>query len=212
MQSQGQAHQLFKQYWDDASASTGAAPAFADPVTAADNGAESSTPEELIAYGVQRVNDEIAVQLLERLRGATPDFFEEVVVKVLLAMGYGGAEERGQRIGGTGDGGVDGLIDQDPLGLDRLYVQAKRYGDGNTVGREAIQAFTGALHGFGATKGVFITTSTFTKNARDFASSIPTRIILIDGQRLVSLMIKYRVGVETEQVYEVVKIDEDFFE
>jgi restriction system protein len=150
--------------------------------------------------------------LLTRLRSSDPGFFEEAVVKVLLAMGYGGTEQRGKRIGGTGDGGVDGVIDQDALGLDQIYVQAKRYADGNTIGRETIQAFIGALQGFGATRGVFITSSTFTANARDYANAISTRVILIDGQRLAQLMIKYRVGVQVKQSYEVVEIDEDFFE
>lgn len=127
-------------------------------------------------------------------------------------MGYGGAEQRGRRIGGTGDGGVDGVIDQDALGLERIYVQAKRYKEGNSVGRETIQAFIGALHGFGASRGVFITTSTFTQHARDYASGIQSRVILIDGKRLVSLMIKYRVGVQVKQTYDVVEVDEDFFD
>lgn len=109
-------------------------------------------------------------------------------------------------------GGVDGVIDQDALGLDQVYVQAKRYADGNTVGRETVQAFVGALHGMAASKGIFITTSTFTQHAKDYAARIPTRPILIDGKRLVSLMIKYRVGVQAKQSYDVVDIDEDFFE
>ncbi|WP_309080215.1 restriction endonuclease [Zhihengliuella sp.] len=173
---------------------------------------EDPDPLEQIQTGIDRLHTEVGEQLLVRLRDSHPDFFEEAVVKLLLGMGYGGAEQRGMRVGGSGDGGVDGLIDQDPLGLDRLYVQAKRYGSGNTVGREQIQAFIGALHGLGAAKGVFITTSAFTKQARDYAAAIPTRIILIDGQRLISLMIKYRVGVQAARTYQVVGIDEDFFE
>lgn len=131
---------------------------------------------------------------------------------MLLAMGYGGAEQRGRRIGGTGDGGVDGVIDQDALGLDQIYVQAKRYADGHNVGREAIQAFIGALHGFGASRGVFITSSAFTREARQYAEAVPTRVVLIDGARLAELMIKYRVGVQVKQSYDIVEIDEDFFE
>ena len=104
------------------------------------------------------------------------------------------------------------MIDQDALGLDQVYVQAKRYAEGNTVGRETVQAFVGALHGMAASKGIFITTSTFTQHAKDYAARIPTRPILIDGKRLVTLMIKYRVGVQVRQTYEVVDIDEDFFE
>lgn len=173
---------------------------------------EDVSPREQIEAGINRIAADVGEALLARLRESHPDFFEEAVVKLLLAMGYGGAEQRGRRIGGSGDGGVDGVIDQDALGLDRIYVQAKRYAEGNSIGRETIQAFIGALHGFGASRGVFITTSTFTQNARDYAESIPTRIVLIDGKRLVSLMIKYRVGVQVKQSYDVVDIDEDFFE
>jgi len=107
---------------------------------------------------------------------------------------------------------VDGVIDQDALGLDQIYVQAKRYAEGNNVGREAIQAFIGALAGFGASRGVFITSSKFTQNAKDYAQSIPTRVILVDGNRLAELMIKYRVGVQIKQTYDIVELDEDFFE
>lgn len=169
-------------------------------------------PTEQIESAVTTLNQAVAAELLDRLRTSDPSFFEEAVVKVLLAMGYGGAEQRGQRIGGTGDGGVDGVIDQDALGLDQIYVQAKRYAEGNTVGRETIQAFIGALAGVGASRGVFITTSDFTTHAVTYANSVPTRLSLINGQRLASLMLKYRVGVQTRQTYEVVELDEDFFE
>lgn len=169
-------------------------------------------PIEQIEFGINRITKDVGEHLLTRLRDSHPDFFEEAVVKLLLAMGYGGAEQRGRRIGGTGDGGVDGVIDQDALGLERIYVQAKRYKEGNSVGRETIQAFIGALHGFGASRGVFITTSSFTQHARDYASGIQSRVILIDGKRLVSLMIKYRVGVQVKQTYDVVEVDEDFFD
>lgn len=169
-------------------------------------------PLEKIDLGVDQLNTEVGEKLLKRLRESHPDFFEEAVVRVLLKMGYGGAEARGQRIGGSGDGGVDGVIDQDPLGLDQIYVQAKRYADGNNVGREAIQAFVGALHGRGASKGIFITTSAFTPGAKEYAAMVPSRPILIDGPRLVKLMLKYKVGVQVKQTYEVVDVDEDFFE
>lgn len=154
----------------------------------------------------------MAAELLVKLREADPDFFEEAVVQLLLAMGYGGSEQRGKRIGGSGDGGVDGVIDQDALGLDQVYVQAKRYKETSTVGRPEIQGFVGALHGFGATRGVFITTSTFTQGALGYAQSVPTRIILIGGARLVNLMMKHKVGVQAAHIYEVVEVDEDFFE
>lgn len=173
---------------------------------------EDEDPMDVIDAAMDRLNAEVGADLIQRLRESDPEFFEEAVVKLLLGMGYGGAEQRGRRIGGSGDGGVDGVIDQDALGLDRIYVQAKRYADGNTVGRETIQAFVGALHGVGASRGVFITTSTFSSGARQYAENVPSRIILIDSARLVSLMIKYRVGVQVKQSYDVVELDEDFFE
>ncbi len=174
--------------------------------------ADEIDPIEKIDQGVEQLTAKVGEDLLNRLRGTHPDFFEEAVVQVLLQMGYGGAEARGRRIGGSGDGGVDGVVDQDPLGLDQIYDQAKRYAEGNSVGREAIQAFVGALHGKGATKGIFITTSTFTSGAKEYAAVVPSRPILIDGVRLVKLMIKYRVGIQVKQTYDVVAVDEDFFE
>lgn len=183
-----------------------------EPESAKPQDVDEIDPIEKIDQGVEQLTAKVGEDLLERLRGTHPDFFEEAVVQVLLQMGYGGAEARGRRIGGSGDGGVDGVIDQDPLGLDQIYVQAKRYGEGNSVGREAIQAFVGALHGKGATKGIFITTSTFTSGAKEYASVVPSRPILIDGARLVKLMIKYRVGIQVKQTYDVVAVDEDFFE
>lgn len=199
------AHRVFAPYWPKKTPGDAVVDNL-DPVEA------DVDPIEQIDQGVERVKADVRDALLERLRATDPAFFEQAVVDVLLAMGYGGAEQRGRRIGGTGDGGVDGVIDQDALGLDQIYVQAKRYADGRTVGREAIQAFIGALHGFGAGRGVFITSSTFTAGAQEYARTIPTRVILIDGARLADLMIKYRVGVRVKQTYEVVEIDEDFFE
>jgi restriction system protein len=169
-------------------------------------------PIEQIESGINRIHSSVGDALLGRLRESHPDFFEQAVVDLLLKMGYGGAEQRGKRIGGSNDGGVDGVIDQDARGLDRIYVQAKRYADGNSVGREAIQAFVGALHGVGASRGVFITTSAFTSGACDYVKAVPSRVILIDGVRLVGLMVKYRVGVPVKQSYDIVELDEDFFE
>lgn len=145
---------------------------------------EDIDPIEQIESGINRINSDVGHALLTRLRESHPNFFEQAVVDLLLKMGYGGAEQRGKRIGGSNDGGVDGVIDQDALGLDRIYVEAKRYADGNTVGREAIQAFVGALHGVGASRGVFITTSAFTSVARDYVKAVPSRVILIDGAGL----------------------------
>lgn len=173
---------------------------------------EEASPTELIDQAIDQIEAEVGVALLSRVRESTPEFFEQAVVDLLLKMGYGGAEQRGKRIGGSGDGGVDGVIDQDALGLDQIYIQAKRYKEGSNVGRETIQAFVGALHGAGASRGVFITTSNFTEHARSYAETISSRVILIDSVRLVNLMIKYRVGVQVKQTYDVVDLDEDYFE
>ncbi|MEU6856752.1 restriction endonuclease [Rothia kristinae] len=214
-----EANQTFKPFWEKPAGTADLTPATASPGRASatpeepvEDAATGASPVERIESAVGVLDQDVAAELLTRLRGADPAFFEEAVVKVLLAMGYGGAEQRGRRIGGTGDGGVDGVIDQDALGLDQIYVQAKRYAEGNTVGRETIQAFVGALQGRGTSRGVFITSSSFTSRAIDYAQTIPTRVILIDGARLANLMIKYRVGVQVQRTYHVVEIDEDFFE
>lgn len=203
-----QAHSIFAQFWPkkEPSLTSSQSPVM---VPMPD---EEVEPVEQIEDGINRIHDQVGEALLQRLRESHPDFFEQAVVDLLLKMGYGGAEQRGRRIGGSGDGGVDGVIDQDALGLERIYVQAKRYAEGNSVGRETIQAFVGALHGVGASRGVFITTSSFTSGAKQYAEAVPSRIILIDSARLVSFMIKYRVGVQVKQSYDVVELDEDFFE
>ena len=175
---------------------------------------ESSTldPVEQIDAGIARLRAEVAAQLLERLRAASPDFLEQAVLDVLVAMGYGGVEQRARRIGGGGDGGVDGVIDQDPLGLARIYVQAKRYAAENSVGRPQVQGFVGALHGHQANQGVFITTSSFSREAIDYARSVNASVILVDGERFASLMIDRGVGVQAVQTFTIVKLDEDYFE
>lgn len=129
-----------------------------------------------------------------------------------MAMGYGGAEGRATRTQLSGDGGIDGVIDQDALGLSRIYVQAKRYSPTAAVGRPEIQAFVGALHGNQANQGVFITSGRFSTGAQDYAKNLPTRVILINGARLVSLMIRYGVGVQVKRTIQIVEVDEDFFE
>jgi restriction system protein len=169
-------------------------------------------PLEQIEQGVERLNADVRAELLLRLRALDPTFLEQSVLDVLMAMGYGGTDGQARRIGGTGDGGVDGVIDQDKLGLQRIYVQAKRYSADNTVGREAIQAFVGALHGRNVTQGIFITTSRFSPGAVEYAHSIGTRVVLIDGPRLAELMITYGVGVQARDTYRVVEVDEDYFE
>lgn len=172
---------------------------------------EISDPIEVMEDAVARIEASVGEELLDRLRNSHPDFFEQAVVDLLLKMGYGGAAARGLRIGGSNDEGVDGLINQDPLGLDQVYIQAKRYKEGNNVGREPIQAFVGALHGFGASRGVFLTTSAFTATAIDYAQKVPSRIILIDGVKLVDLMIAHRVGVQEKQKFSAVEVDDDYF-
>lgn len=172
--------------------------------------ASAMTPIEQVQSGIERIHEEIAVELLERLRGKEPAFFEQAVVDLLLAMGYGGTTGTGNVTQLSNDGGIDGVIDQDVLGLNRVYIQAKRYADGNAVGRPDLQAFVGALSGK-ADSGVFITTSRFSEGAQAYAENVPTRIILIDGKRLTSLMIRYGVGVQIRETYKVVEIDEDFF-
>lgn len=168
-------------------------------------------PTEQIAVGISRIHEDVASQLLTRLHEKEPAFFEQTVVDLLVAMGYGGADGRATVTSQSNDGGIDGVIDQDTLGLNRVYVQAKRYAPGVSVQRPEIQAFVGALSGK-ADGGVFITTSRFTSGARDYAAAIPTRIILIDGKRLTDLMIKFGVGVQVQQTIHVVEVDEDFFE
>ncbi|MBD2760538.1 restriction endonuclease [Yimella sp. cx-573] len=174
--------------------------------------ASALDPEEQIAAGVERIHADVADQLLKRIREQEPVFFEQAVLDLLMAMGYGGAEGTATRTQLSNDGGIDGIIDQDALGLSRIYVQAKRYSQDNGVGREAIQAFVGALAGHQANQGVFITTSKFSRNAIDYASSVSTRVILIDGERLARLMIRYKVGVQVTRTVHIVAVDEDFFE
>ena len=170
------------------------------------------TPIESIENSISVLVEATKGELLSRLRASDPTFFEKAVIKLLLDMGYGGAEQRGRQIGGTGDGGVDGVIDQDALGLEKIYVQAKRYAETASVGSATIREFTGALAIKGVSSGVFITTSSFTQSAKDTAASPSHSIALIDGAKLASLMIKYRVGVQIKQIYEVFELDEDFFD
>jgi restriction system protein len=203
------ARETFMPYWPERPRRSGDSDG---AVELAESSVDIIDPVEQIEDGINRIERDVGEELLSRLRDSHPNFFEQAVVNLLLAMGYGGAEQRGKRIGGPNDEGVDGIIDQDALGLDRIYVQAKRYKDGNNIGRETIQAFVGALHGFGASRGVFLTTSTFTHGAVDYARNVQSRVILVDGQRLVALMIKYRVGVQVKRTYTSVEIDADFFD
>jgi restriction system protein len=169
-------------------------------------------PEEQIASGIARINDDVADQLLDRIMAQESVFFEQAVLDLLIAMGYGGAEGSATRTQLSNDGGIDGIVDQDALGLSRIYVQAKRYAVDNVIGRPVIQAFVGALAGNQANQGVFITTSRFTGDAQAYADQVPSRVILIDGDRLTRLMIRYSVGVQVKRTVHIVEVDEDFFE
>lgn len=172
----------------------------------------SLDPVEQVEEGIRRVNEDVAAELLTRLHGQEPAFFEQAVLDLIMAMGYGGADGTATRTQLSNDGGIDGIVDQDALGLSRIYVQAKRYQPGSAVGRPEIQAFVGALAGNQANQGVFITTGRFSPGARGYAESVPTRVVLIDGPRLTSLMIRYGVGIQVKRAVNLVEVDEDFFE
>jgi restriction system protein len=172
----------------------------------------TATPEEVVEAAYNEVQAALRADLLDRILENSPSFFEGVIVDLLVAMGYGGSRrDAAEHLGKSGDGGVDGVINEDVLGLDRVYIQAKRYAPSASVGRPEIQAFTGSLVGLGASKGVFVTTSTFSAQATEFASRIPQRVILIDGKRLTELMIEHGVGVRSSRVLEFKRLDEDFF-
>jgi restriction system protein len=172
----------------------------------------STTPEEQIEAAFLTLQSALRAQVLERILQNSPNFFEGVIVDLLVAMGYGGSRRNAAtQLGRSGDGGVDGVINEDRLGLDRVYVQAKRYAEGNSVGRPDVQSFVGSLVGLGATKGVFVTTSTFSNQAIEFVRHLSQRVILIDGQRLADLMIEHSIGVRLSRAVEFKRIDEDFF-
>jgi restriction system protein len=169
------------------------------------------TPEEHLEHGYQRIREQLAADLLQKAKAASPAFFEKLVVELLLNMGYGGSrQDAGKTVGRAGDGGIDGVINEDRLGLDVIYIQAKRWE--GTVGRPEIQKFAGALQGQRAKKGIFITTSDFTKEAEDYAAMIDSRIVLVNGVRLANLMMDHGVGVTKAAAYEVKRIDSDYFE
>ena len=165
-------------------------------------------PEENIEDIYQQVREKVAEDLLQQIKANSPAFFENLVIDLLVEMGYGGSREDAEAVGRSGDGGIDGIINQDRLGLDVVYVQAKRWK--NNVGAPEIAGFAGALAGKGANKGIFITTSDFTKTARDYDAA-GFKIILIDGKRLAQLMIDHNVGVSTVKTYEIKRVDSDYF-
>ncbi len=173
---------------------------------------DPTTPYDRIEAAAEEANTAVASELLTRINEQAPEFLERVVLDLLVAMGYAGAQGNPEHLGRSGDEGIDGVLNQDALGLDRIYVQAKRYSSGRTVGRPDIQAFVGALHGAQASRGVFITTSRFSDEAREFTRFAPQRLVLIDGHELTRLMVKHGVGVQTQQVFTLKRIDEDFFD
>ena len=172
---------------------------------------KKQTPEESIEYGYKSIRKSIRQEILSKLKVVTPSFFVNIVVELLVKMGYGGSiKDAGQAIGKSGDEGIDGIIKEDKLGLDLIYIQAKRWE--GVVGRPELQKFVGALAGQRAKKGVFITTSHFTKEAIEYASQMDTKIVLIDGEKLSGLMFENNLGVSVQNVYEIKKIDTDYFE
>jgi len=173
--------------------------------------AAQQTPQELLESSYQALHAQVAEDLLERITKVSPQFFEKLVVDLLVAMGYGGSrKDAGQAIGKSGDDGIDGIIKEDRLGLDAVYIQAKRWKA--TVGRPEIQSFAGSLEGQRARRGVFITTSKFSADAREYVNRIEKKIVLIDGEPLANLSLEYGIGVEPVTTYKVQRIDSDYFE
>ncbi|HQB08096.1 MAG TPA: restriction endonuclease [Rectinema sp.] len=171
---------------------------------------ESKTPAELLEEAYMTLRQSLASELISQLKSSSPSFFEKVVVEVLVKMGYGGSrKDAGQAIGRSGDEGIDGIIKEDRLGLDIIYIQAKKWE--NTISRPEIQKFAGALQGKRARKGIFITTSDFSQSAHEYVAAIESKIILIDGQQLAQLMIDFSVGVATDATYELKRLDSDYF-
>jgi restriction system protein len=178
----------------------------------ADVQADEQTPQDRIEAAVSEANAAVASDLLTRVLSQSPDFLERLVLQLLEAMGYTGSLGRTDHLGKTADEGVDGVVDQDALGLDRIYIQAKRYRPDRPISRPDVQSFVGALQGQQANRGVFITTSSFTREAREYVERLTQRVVLIDGTQLARLMIQHGVGVQPEQTVVLVKVDEDYFE
>jgi restriction system protein len=181
------------------------------PVSA-QQASDEGSPEDQIVAGYRRIMDSLAADLIDKIHTAPPVFFERLIVELLVAMGYGGGRaEAGKALGKSGDGGVDGLINEDALGLDVVYLQAKRYAPAISVPIREIRDFVGSLEGFRASKGVFVTTSSFPSGAIDYAQKVSKRIVLIDGRELTRLMIKHNIGVRLKDSYEIKTLDEDYF-
>jgi restriction system protein len=198
----------FKAWFKSSQAGT-ASPPTAIPVV----DASGATPEERIEEARKELEANLKAEILDRVRQMPPADFEQLIIQLLVRMNYGqGRGELAQALGGSGDGGVDGVVHQDPLGLDRVYIQAKRYKEGNNVGPEAINSFIGALNIKKANKGLFVTASGFSKQAREHATASSLHVVLIDGERLAELMIRHGVGVLTRHTVEIKTLDEGFFE
>lgn len=200
-------------------------PEFNEGVTAKENKSRSSidempqasneigTPEETLENAYLKIREALCQEILSKVISLSPNYFEKLVVELLVKMGYGGSiKDAGRVIGKSGDEGIDGTIKEDKLGLDIIYIQAKRWKPGNAVGRPDLQQFVGALAGQGAKKGIFITTSTFSKEAKNYVPRNETKIVLIDGDMLANYMIDYNIGVTLQQTFEIKKIDSDYFE
>jgi len=174
--------------------------------------ASELTPEEALEEAYQKIREDLSDDVLKAVINSSPGFFEKLVVELLVKMGYGGSRRDAARaVGGSGDEGIDGIIDEDRLGLDTIYIQAKKWKEGSTVGRPEIQKFVGALQGQRAKKGIFITTTRFTDDAKRYVSNIDTKVVLIDGKRLADLMIDHNVGVSEQTTYEIKSLDSDYF-
>jgi restriction system protein len=182
------------------------------PLVSEEKAISQSTPDELLRATIKAVENALAAELIPRICGASPAFFERLVVELLLKMGYGGSRvDAGRALGKTGDGGIDGVIDQDQLGLDRIYIQAKKYDPANAVSEPDVRNFCGSLGANKASKGVFVTTSYFTKPAEEFAKRHEYKVVLIDGELLARLMIHHSVGVRIVETMHYKKIDDEFF-
>lgn len=174
---------------------------------------QPDTPDEIMRAAYRQIELSLAQDLLDRIQSAPPAFFERLIVSLLIGMGYGGsAADAARALGRSGDDGVDGVIDQDALGLDRVYIQAKRYATGSNIGPGAIRDFFGSLDRHKAAKGLFVTTSTFSSSARETAEFLSKRIVLLDGEQLTRLMIRHNVGCRVEDTLHIKKVDEEFFE
>lgn len=172
----------------------------------------TDTPDETLRNSFQQINTALAAELLDRLKSGDPSFFEKSIIDLLLKMGYGATEQSGKVVGSAGDDGVDGVINQDALGVDQVYMQAKRYKADNKVGPSAIRDFYGALSLKDVTKGIFVTTSSFTNSARDTSEKLGARIVLIDGVALAELLIRYEIGCRIEETFHISRLDDGYFE